>query len=357
MERRPIVSPEPFSEKGFYLQEFRGRTLAVAAPQDALDAPGAVAKTLAELAANRTRVVVIADAPGPLEALGLPVLPAEGDGLEGAVWRALQADHVLGIPATGSVPFAAACRELAVRLGIRKLVWLDREGGVPGPSGERASFVDLEGLRRLRRSAPFRDSLLAEVERLLEAGLASVNLCTAAGLADELFTYGGSGTLFTRERYLEVRRLGIDDYGAALDLMRRGVEEGYLAPRSGRELDRVLAGGFGAFVEGHHLAGIGSLLLHAEEKVGELASLYTLTRFLGEGVGSELLAFGLARAAELGLGRVVACTTRPRVGAFFERHGFVPVEPEALPSSRWRGYDPERRRRVRCYARQVTPPP
>jgi len=353
MERRPIVSPEPFSEKGFYLHEFRGRTLALAAPEDALDAPDAVAGTLAELAANRTRVVVIADTPGSLEALGLAALPGEGEGLEGAVWRALQADHVLGIRAASSVPFAAACRELAVRLGIRKLVWLDREGGVPGPSGEPASFVDLAGLRRLRQSAPARDALLAEVERLLEAGLASVNLCTAAGLADELFTYRGSGTLFTRERYLEVRRLGIDDYGAALDLMRRGVEEGYLAPRSGRELDRVLAGGFGAFVEGHHLAGIGSLLLHPGEKVGELASLYTLTRFLGEGVGSELLGFGLARAKELGLGRVVACTTRSRVGAFFERHGFAPVEPDTLPASRWRGYDPERRRQVRCYAREL----
>jgi len=356
MERRTDRPPEPFSEKGFYLQEFRGRTLAVAASRASLDAPGAVAETLAELAANRSRVVVVADARTVLEGLGLAVLPAEGEGVEGALWRALQAEHAVGVLAAGPTPFPAACRELVLRLGIRKLVWLDPEGGVPGPAGERASFVDLDGLRRLRPSLPGREPLLAEVERLLEAGLPSLNLCTAAGLADELFTYRGSGTLFTRERYLEVRRLGIDDYGAALDLIRRGVEERYLAPRSEPELDRVLAGGFGAFVEGHHLAGIGSLLPHPEAGVGELASLYTLTRFLGEGVGAELLGFGLARAAEQGLARIVACTTRARVGAFFERHGFARVAPEALPASRWQGYDPERRRRVLCYARELTRP-
>ena len=76
---------------------------------------------------------------------------------------------------------------------------------------------------------------------------------------------------------------------AAAALIERGVEEGYLAPRSPEELDQILASGFGAFVEGRHLAGLGALLVDEENRVGEVASLYTLTRFLGEGIGGPLL--------------------------------------------------------------------
>jgi len=67
------------------------------------------------------------------------------------------------------------------------------------------------------------------------------------------------------------------------------VDEGYLAPRPPEDVERVLASGFGAFVEGRHLAGIGALLVYPGRKVGEVASLYTLTRFLGEGVGHNLV--------------------------------------------------------------------
>ena len=57
------------------------------------------------------------------------------------------------------------------------------------------------------------------VEAILSAGVAAVNLCRLDGVADELFTYDGSGTLFTREGYVAVRRLGFDDYDAATDLI------------------------------------------------------------------------------------------------------------------------------------------
>jgi N-acetylglutamate synthase-like GNAT family acetyltransferase len=184
-----------------------------------------------------------------------------------------------------------------------------------------------------------------------------VNLCTAESVADELFTYAGSGTLFTRERYIHVRRLGIDDFDAAADLLRRGVEEGYLAPRSDEEIDEVLASGFGAFVEGMHLAGIGALLVDEGARMAEIVSLYTLTRFLGEGVGGHLVAYAVERAGALGLGAVFACTTAERVAAFFLRQGFREVPQEDVPPSKWKGYDAARRTRVRCFRREIAAPP
>jgi N-acetylglutamate synthase-like GNAT family acetyltransferase len=117
----------------------------------------------------------------------------------------------------------------------------------------------------------------------------------------------------------------------------------------------VLASGFGAFVEGYHLAGIGALLVDEPGGCAEVASLYTLTRFLGEGVGGHLVAYALARAREKGLAYVYACTTSERVGGFFQLHGFRTVGPESVAPAKWRGYDPERRALVRCYRLDLTP--
>jgi amino-acid N-acetyltransferase len=150
-----------------------------------------------------------------------------------------------------------------------------------------------------------------------------------------------------------VRALGVDDFDAAHDLLRRGVEEGYLAPRDEAEVDALLASGFGAFVEGRDLAGIGSLLPSLDGKGAEIAGLYTLTRFLGEGVGFSLVAHALAEAEARALSYVFACTVSERVGAFFERNGFRAVAPDALPAEKWRDYDPERRARVHCYRHEV----
>ena len=109
-------------------------------------------------------------------------------------------------------------------------------------------------------------------------------------------------------------RAGVASRRAADDLIKRGVSEGFLLNRSEAAVDAVLAHGFGAFVEDRHLAGIGALLPGGDGVSGEIASLYALTRFLGEGVGVSLVQWGVAEARRLGLAYVFACTTSDRVG-------------------------------------------
>jgi amino-acid N-acetyltransferase len=350
-----------FSEREFYLQEFRGRTLAIACPVGLLRREQtAIAEVVEALAANGTRVLVISSQRAPIAAAvaGGRVIAVSARALETVVWRALRSDSRVGLLAGGRRGFAGQCREVAVRLGVVKLVWLDAGGGFADRAGRRLSFVHQEELHELlasrRRLSQRRRALLREVDQMITGGVPAVNVCSPAGLDQELFTYAGSGTLFTRKRYVLVRELGLDDFDAAYDLIGRGVAEGYLAPRPAREVDRILAHGFGAFVEGTHLAGIGALLVSPDDPSrGEIGSLYTLTRFLGEGVGQHLVAFALRRARAQKLRQVFACTTQPRVGAFFDRLGFEPMPTEALPPSKWRGYDRRRRGRLLCYQRSV----
>ncbi len=349
-----------FSEREFYLQGFRGRTLAIACPhQKLLREPEAVGAVVSTLARNGSRVLLISSRRAALDGLaGERVIPASTRALETVVWRSLRQSARVGIVAGGREPFARQVRELALRLGVCKLVWIDPGGGFRDRSGRRLSFVHLDELHELlaasRRLAKRRRALLREIAAMVEGGVPAVNVCDAAGLDRELFTYAGAGTLFTRKRYVVVRELGLDDFDAAYDLIGRGVAEGYLAPRPARAVDEVLAHGFGAFVEGTHLAGIGALLTFPDApRTGEIAALYTLTRFLGEGVGQHLVAFALRRARAQKLHSVYGLTTQARVGAFFERLGFEQVPLDGVPASRWRGYDRRRRGRLLCYQRDV----
>lgn len=344
----------PFTEKTFYLSEFRDRTIAIAAPARALPGWAPLEPVLKELEANRTALVLLSDDAALLGRLpATPVLRAPVERLEGVVWRALRGAARAGIALEGGSSFAAAGCDIALRLRVPKLVWLDPGGGLREQKDARHSFVDLDELAALVDAGlpgepPERAALLRETLRGLRSGLRAVNLCTGEGLADELFTYAGSGTLFTRERYVDVRPLGIDDFDAADDLIARGVAEGYLASRSPEQLDRVFACGVGAFVEGRYLAGIGALLPYPQSRAGEIASLYTLTRFLGEGIGSHLIAALCARAEQQGYDFVFACTTTERVAGFFERHGFRRVPSDEVPAEKWRDYDRRRRPLVRC---------
>jgi amino-acid N-acetyltransferase len=348
---RPV---EPFSEKGFYLDEFHGLTLGFVAMPAELHAPAALLAVLAELAANDTRAVVIStDAAALRGALRSPVVPAADPRLPAAVWRGLADAPWVGVGVAGNDGSAGAAFDVALRLGLSRLVWIDPEGGLSRPDGTRISFVELDELRTLVRAGEGGDriALLREIERALEVGLAAVNVTAQGGLADELFTYAGSGTFFSRKRYVEVRALRLDDYDPANDLIARGVAVGYLAPRTPEQVETVLVNGFGAFVEGVHLAGIGALLAH--EGGGEIASLYTLTRYLGGGIGGHLIRFAVERAAQSGMRFVIACTTSERVVAFFESNGFREVAPDELPEAKWKGYDPERRELLRCLRRDL----
>ncbi len=358
-----------FSEREFYLSEFRGRTLGIALaefPSGSFDGLGSV---IAELAKNGTRCVVVSPIRELLEAVvSTVIVPERETGWVGGLWRNLRDEMSVGlwvVPETsesGGAPktFAASCGAIVSELRLAKLVWIDGRGSLRDASGQRISLLDHSDLsgsgetsRAMALDSPADKELVGEIRDLLEGGIASVNICSLAGLADELFTYAGSGTLLTRNRYLEVRRLGVDDFDAATDLIARGVEEGFLTPRSEAQIERTLGNAFGVFVEGRFLAGVGALMDYAANGAAEIVSLYTVTRFAGEGVGGHLVGYAVERARAAGYAQIFACTTSSRVESFFVREGFALVGGDSIPDEKWMNYPPDRRERVRCLSRAL----
>jgi len=381
---------ELFLEKDFYLEEFRGRSVLVAVAPGAADL-GPLAAAVGDLVRNDTRVLLCwfdrapaaqrrlraalgrAKGLGGRRASGLgPVVRMDGAALARADAEALRAElwgilrhERLCVRAVESA-FPGPAPALAMALRIPKLVLVDPEGGLLGGQPQRLSFVDAHVLDTLLGHGEAewsglggRRALLVAVRDALEGGVESVNLCTPEGIAEELFTYVGSGTLFTRGDYCRVAPLGLDDFAQAERLLERGQREGLLKPRSPDAIAEVLAVGFGATVCDRHLAGVAGLLTapYAAERAGEIVGLYTITRFKGEGIGERLVGRLLAEAAQRGLAYVFACAVDERAVQFFLRLGFDQVGAERVPAAKWVGYDARRRARVVVCRHELHPGP
>ena len=182
----------PFTEKGFYLSELRDRTIAIAVPAGLLRDGAALEPVLKDLEGNRTRVILVSDGAQALEpfAGSAPLSAGERATLPGRVWRRLGQNLRVGVVMDDRASFGAACSQIVLALGIRKLVWVDAAGGLLRADGERDSFIDAADLRdriaQTKRGDPLGE-ILVHAEAMLSAGVAAVNLCKLDGIADELF--------------------------------------------------------------------------------------------------------------------------------------------------------------------------
>ena len=351
-----------FSEREFYLEEFHGRTIGIAWPAEESPESEPLASVIDELVNNESQVVLLS----PVEEMlaiaggGLPVeLDEENAGPR--LWRKLRENGSAGMRISAD-RFESDCERAVLSLKLSKLVWIQSTPPVERVEGPgRISVVDLAHLEPLLapdggatpgdpplRVTPGRRSVLETIRRMIEGGVSAVNVCGAQDLALELFTYAGAGIFFTRNRYAEVRRLALDDYDPAHDLITRGEADGFLVPRGPEARDAVLAHGVGVFIEGQYLAGVGALLPYAEDQAMEVASLFAMTRYIGEGAGGHIVRFAIEHARQQGLRYLFGCTTSERVKSFFENHGFRAVGPDELPKQKWDDYDPARRALLHC---------
>jgi len=378
---RQRPSAPNFTEKTFYLEEFYGKSLlfALIPPTgERLSELDSLALTLRELHRNQTRCIVICSVhalPRLVKRLGRilrhePALfnPAKGlrtrpyppDSAVAQIWQSLRDGSIVVAAAETADPIdlVVFAQELASRLRVFKLVMLDRAGGLADADEEIDSFVDLRHVRRVlaRERAPLRRAIIRAARRALDDGVASVNLAAPRQVYEELFSFLGTGTLFTEQRYAHVQQISIDDFEEVEALIRRGQDEGFLLPRSASEIASLLPSCFGYRIGDEHLAGVCALLTepYRRERAGEITGLYTLTRFLGEGVASVLVKEVIAEAQARRLRYVFACTSEERAARFFGRLKigrlkFRRVGPKAIAPPKWRGYEKSRIARLSIF--------
>lgn len=395
------LSAERAPEKQFYLEEFRNRTLLLAVSGEQLQAepdnPAILAEVVRELTGNGTRVFLLlgcsaeeaqhhlrdllgsrlavdpeADTPWLFATSEVPprwlcvpegVVAVDSEFLARS-WLAFRDRPLLVAvtPTREESALATLATDIAGKLRVHKLGLVESHGGIADAAGEVIPYMDEPMLDTVlgRGQAEWaglghRRATFHAIRQALLQGVDSVNVCRLSGLAEELFTYTGAGTLFTFTDYCSVQRLAIDDFAEVERLLARGVAEGVLKPRTPEETARLLVHGYGAIVGRRHLAGFCALETEAYtgEGAGEVAGLYTITRFKGEGIGRKLLARVVTDATAAGLRYLFACTTAPHARAFFEREGFHAVSPERVPRAKWAKYPAERRQRLTVLRRDL----
>ncbi|HKV56166.1 MAG TPA: GNAT family N-acetyltransferase [Candidatus Binataceae bacterium] len=366
-----------FTEKTFYLEEFYGKSLLfglVPPSGERMAELDSLVRTLRELRRNQTRCIVIAseralprllrrlgrlaprrEPPCFNPAKGLRSRPYPPDSAITEIWQALRAGSVVasGVRTDDPADLVVFARELASRLGVFKLLLLDRAGGLVDASGNRHSFVQIGRLRRILKDvdSPLRRAVVRAACRAVAEGVASVSLAAPREVYEELFSFTGTGTVFTESGYGRVRQISIDDFEEVEALIVRAQNEGFLLTRSDTEIARLLPSCFGYRIGDEHLAGIVSLLTepYRRDHAGEITALYTLTRFQGEGVAAELMAEVLKEARARHLRYTFACTSEDRAAKLFEHLKFRRIGPAEVPAAKWRGYDRARISRLSIF--------
>lgn len=273
----------------------------------------------------------------------------------------------VGLAADTLQKFEEKILDISLVLRMSRLVWVDAGGGMADATGQIMAFLNGSRLSDILRkdnvSSDPRWHLLKIFRLLLMGGVKAISFCRLADLDQELFTYQGCGSFFSQQPYCRVRRLGLDDFELAADIIRKGEQEGFLLARSEEAVSEVLAESYGAFILEGHLAGLCALKTahYQSEKAGEIVSLYTLTRFQGTGVGVQLLRSLVRDAKRLGLRYLFACTQHEWVANFFTHShfnhpwdGFHLVDTDQVPPKKWLGYDPNRKKQVICLRLDLT---
>lgn len=368
----PDPGPVPAAERAFFVDEFAGGTIVVALAEPDAAAVGSIGRAAQALAGGHGRLVLVVGVDpgaGGVDQAGLgqamPSAPvvlrrdAAPVGLDwmAELWLAItdRSEVVVEVPAGTESTVGA---ELAGALRALKLVVTDPGGGWGNPA---RSFVDVhDPARGFEAALADRQggAVVAAVRAALGGGVTSVNLCAPGDVDQELFTFDGVGSLFTSGDYLRLDPLRVDDLPAVLGLVAQGAADGLLRPRTRVEVARLAVDGLGARVHSSgHLAGLVSLetAAYASDRVGEVACLYTVSRFSGAGAGGLLMDGLLDRARSLDLEAVFAVTVSEAAARFFTRRGFEEVSHDRLPARKWTGYDDTRLDRARAFWRGTGP--
>lgn len=356
----------PETERAFYVDEFAGSTIVAALVDGSSATLDSIRQASSSLAEGRCRLLVVIDRDGGIDdqvADALPSAPVVFDAPAGELAAPWLADLWLAITDRQEVVVRAALADvplvgarLAVAVGARKLVLTDPAGGWGRPPRSFADVASHAEALRSQLAERQGGAVVAALQVALDGGVVNVNLCRPEDLDAELFTFDGVGTLFTSGAYVELGPLRVDDLTAVERLVAQGTADGLLRPRSRAEVARLAVDGLGAKVVGSgHLAGIVSLDVdtYQDHAMGEVACLYTVSRFSGAGAGSMLVDGLIERATQRGIGAVFAVTVSDLAAEFFARKGFHEVPHETIPPAKWAGYDPARLVAARAFLRDV----
>jgi amino-acid N-acetyltransferase len=269
----------------------------------------------------------------------IPVIPPLGCDGEGNTYR-LNSD--------------AVAVEVAKSLGAVKLIYLTNNAGIvikrtddPESLIRQLTVDEADALLKRQRHDlnPASVSKLTSSVRAGQGGVPRIHIIDGKveeGLLGEVFSNEGIGTLIHTNEYQAIRAARKKDARAINALIRSGVENDELLPRSLAEIERQIANYFVFEVDGSQ-AGCVALHPYPNEGQGEMACICVAAKYENQGIGLRLMNFVEELARERGL-KDLFCLSTQAVNYFVQKGGFVLGAPDDLPPQRRQRYDLSGRR-------------
>jgi len=269
----------------------------------------------------------------------IPVIPPLGCDGEGSTYR-LNSD--------------AVAVEVARALQAVKLIYLSTVPGIELERGDgsrellrQLSVEDAETILKKQKSelsAASQSKLLSAI-RALRGGVPRVHIIDGAveeGLLAEVFSNEGVGTLIHTNEYQAIRRAYKKDVRGIFGLVKPGIENDELLPRTMGEIEQQLADFFVFEVDGN-LVGCAALHRHPEQGKAEMACVCVSPTFENQGIGVRLMHFIEEQARAAGV-KELFCLSTQAVNYFVQKGGYRLGTPDDLPPPRRQRYDASGRR-------------
>jgi amino-acid N-acetyltransferase len=236
----------------------------------------------------------------------------------------------------------------AAAIGADKLIFMMDNEGVVDAAGELRAELTIAEAEALLPDLPPGDAkvYLPHAVRACRMGVARAHLISAAtdgALLTEVFTHDGIGTMLTASGLDELREATIDDAGGILQLIEPLEEQGVLVKRSRERLEQEIDRFF-VFEHDGLIVACGALYPFDGEAAAELACLAVAPAYRDAGLGDRMLRHAAMRARAMRLKRLFVLTTQAT--HWFLERGFAEGEVEALPESKKRLYNWQRRSKV-----------
>lgn len=258
----------------------------------------------------------------------------------------------IGIDGTGNsfrLNSDAVAVEVAKSLRAVKLVYLNTEGGVRGPTGvvRQLTVQEADAYLKKYKGELTREAgtKLAHAVRAGKEGVERVHIIDGReqeGLLGEVFSNEGIGTLVYANEYQSIRAALKKDVRAVHSLIQQGVENDELVKRTRGELEKIISDYFVFEVDRNPVA-CAALHVYPEQNMAELASVFVDARYENQGIGGKLVRYGEDLARSKGIGTLF-CLSTQAVDYFVQKGGYKVGTPDDLPPSRREKYDQSGRR-------------
>jgi amino-acid N-acetyltransferase len=259
----------------------------------------------------------------------VPVIPPLGFDGDGKTYR------------TNSDSIALAVAEA---LKATKLIFITGEDGLRH-NGQLIRQMLVADLQKLIQTAGagFVGEMLSKARHAAAAcagGVQRVHIISGRedeGLLAEVFSNEGIGTLIYANEYEQIRPAKKKDVRAIHRLTQKAVDAEELVKRTRADIEKNVADYYIFEIDKNPVACV-ALHSYAEQRQGELASLYVDPSHENQGIGRKLIQFVENKARESGLAELITLSTQTFT-YFQSKGGFSEGTPDDLPPARREKYD------------------